>query len=246
METLICTEVTESAIFGEYKSLREGWVQNLCTLYETVFSKAFSASCFLQHFAFPCYTVSCRKTPPNLQIVRSISQHGRYKGILFSSTNSMRSLMLLGLFQHSLDRIFVAPGNFFFYTVAGIFPNSQCLDWHHDPKSIEKELLLRHLFQTGLRIALNLILTQSLLFSTSENCAQLSHQTHCLNKPKVQNKVIPMKIGQSQATNWNTRSEPEEVTNVILNTVSFQLHILSFSSDSCSQLVLLETVRRFY
>lgn len=53
-------------------------------------------------------------------------------------------------------------------------------------------------------------------------------------------------MGQSQATNWNTRSEPEEVTNVILNTVSFQLHILSFSSDSCSQLVLLETVRRFY
>lgn len=51
---------------------------------------------------------------------------------------------------------------------------------------------------------------------------------------------------QSQATNCNTRSEPEEVTNVILNTVSFQLHILSFSSNSCSQLVLLETVKRFY
>lgn len=112
MENSICSEVSESVIFGEYESLREGWMQNRPTWYKTVFSEAFSASCFLQHFASPCYTVSCRKTPPDLQIVRSISQQGRYKGILFSSTNSRRSLMLLGLFQHSFDRIHVAPKNF--------------------------------------------------------------------------------------------------------------------------------------
>lgn len=43
MENSICSEVSESVIFGEHESLREGRMQNLRTWYKTVFSKAFSA-----------------------------------------------------------------------------------------------------------------------------------------------------------------------------------------------------------
>lgn len=115
---------------------------------------------------------------------------------------------------------------------------------------IQREELLRHLSQPGLHNTSNLSLTlprcrESLIFCKKIPLAAPSAQIPCWNEPGVKNKVIPGKESKA-GTNWNTRSERADVTNVIPNTVSFQLHILSSSTDSCSQLLLLETVKRCY
>lgn len=119
------------------------------------------------------------------------------------------------------------------------------------PRScIQREELLRHLFQPGLHNTSNPSLTiprcrESLIFCKKTPLAAPSAQIPCWNEPEVRNEVIPGKESKA-GTNRNTRSEGADVTNVIPNTVSFQLHILSSSTDSCSQLLLLETVKRCY
>lgn len=200
----------------------------------------------VQDFVLPCYPTSRRKIQPVVAIALPISSPWKVQRNFAFNCCSVRSAVLLGLFQHSSDSCYSCK---FFYSMAGIFPDSQCSDWHHDPVSKEKKLL-RHLFQPGLHITSNLSLTlprcrESLIFWKKTPLAAPSAQIPCWNEPQVKNKVIPGKESKA-GTNWNTRSERADVTDVIPNTVSFQLHILSSSTDSCSQLLLLETVKRCY
>lgn len=113
--------------------------------------------------------------------------------------------MLSGLFQHSSDSCYSCK---FFYSVAGIFSDSKCSDWHHDPVSKEKELM-RHLFQVGLPVTLNLSLTlpkcrESLIFCKNAPLAAPRAQIPCWNEPEGKNKVIPGKESKA-GTNWNNQ-----------------------------------------
>lgn len=130
------------------------------------------------------------------------------------------------------------------YNVAGIFPNSQCSDWHHDPTSKEKELM-RCLLQPGLlQSHPNTRCREPLIFCKRKLFTAYNHQIHCCNKPKEKNKIIPMK--ETKQSNKLKQIRTRGCDECDPKHVSFQLHILSFSSDSCSQLVLLKTVKRFY